>query len=362
MLIIDIRYETPDGRGRFRRDAEVQTMSAARAEDRRRELLLATTGRPFERDDNASEVAVTVPVFEDLAREYLKTFAVTQLKPSTRFGYRAVIEQELIPMLGTRRVDCIDVTAARDLDAKLVARKVKPSTRRNVQVVLRSILCRYAVEVGALKVAPSLLKLPKVGRTVLVAMTSAEVERILSVAKSAARRAFMLAAYAGLRSGEVQALRWRDVDLDRGQLVVRVARSRGETAAPKSGHERVVPLLPALREELERTPATARVGLVARNAEGGMWNEYTLRKALARATKRAKLRRWRFHDLRHYFVTALFRAGNPAPVVQMLAGHADLSVTQRYAHVDANDLRLAMERLAGQQRGNSLPATIPNQS
>lgn len=50
---------------------------------------------------------------------------------------------------------------------------------------------------------------------------------------------------------------------------------------------------------------------------------------------------------RHFFVTELFRSGAPAPAIQQLAGHAELTTTQLYADLDANDLRSAIERIDG---------------
>lgn len=67
-----------------------------------------------------------------------------------------------------------------------------------------------------------------------------------------------------------------------------------------------------------------------------------------------KVGRWRFHDLRHGFVTALFRGGASAPVVQKLAGHKELSTTARYAHVVDEQLREAVSVFG---RGNSAETT-----
>ena len=51
------------------------------------------------------------------------------------------------------------------------------------------------------------------------------------------------------------------------------------------------------------------------------------------------------HNLRHSFGTALFRAGVNPRVAQELLGHADLTTTMRYAHVEANDLKHGIGRL-----------------
>jgi len=77
-----------------------------------------------------------------------------------------------------------------------------------------------------------------------------------------------------------------------------------------------------------------------------------LNQAFKRARKRAGLSGWTFRDLRHFFVTELFRRGASARAIQMLAGHADLATTQLCADLDANDLRSAIERIDGAEASN----------
>ncbi len=72
------------------------------------------------------------------------------------------------------------------------------------------------------------------------------------------------------------------------------------------------------------------------------WGEYGLNQAFKRAQKRAGRGGASFHDLRHFFITELFRKGVSVPVVQQLAGHADLATTQRYADMVASDLTAAI--------------------
>jgi integrase len=59
-----------------------------------------------------------------------------------------------------------------------------------------------------------------------------------------------VAAYSGLRKGEILALRCGDCELDRDRLLVRLSRYRGHVGPTKSGHEREVPLTPQLRAAL----------------------------------------------------------------------------------------------------------------
>jgi integrase len=367
-LVIDIVFRKSDGsQDRYRKDAETQTLPAARAEDQRRLGLLALTGSPDgELPKVAPAVAVaapeaprvepsletttpasTVPLFRDVAKEYMAAYATSNLKPSTRIGYESKVKP-LLAAFGHLPINEITPTRVRELDAKLVERGVKPATRHGHQVVLRSIVGRFSVERGYLPEPPRFPKLPRVGKQIRAALTSEEVDRILQAASAPDhRRAFLLAAYAGLRAGEIRALRWKDVDLKAQTLTVRLSRCRGILSTPKSGHERLIPLPAVLLQDLHATPKAQRVpdNLVSCGSDGEPWGEFALHKTFKRTCQRATIDGWRFHDLRHYFVTSLFRAGAPAPAVQALAGHSDLSTTQRYAHTSRADLRAAMDRL-----------------
>ena len=117
------------------------------------------------------------------------------------------------------------------------------------------------------------------------------------------------------------------MDLAQGFLVVRLSRSKGELSTPKSGHERVVPLAPPLLAVLQGVKKKA--GLVSTTRRDQPWAECSLNQAPKQALKKAGIAApFRFHDLRRFFVTQLFRRGGGAPAVQALAGHLHLATTQ----------------------------------
>src|ERR1700684_1325374 len=85
-LVVDIRYRNPAGtRARYSHDAEVQTLHAARAEERRRLALLATTGSPYGvlsehgqpvvEEPEAEPEAPAGPLFSKVAEEYMAAYA-----------------------------------------------------------------------------------------------------------------------------------------------------------------------------------------------------------------------------------------------------------------------------------------------
>jgi site-specific recombinase XerD len=99
-----------------------------------------------------------------------------------------------------------------------------------------------------------------------------------------------------------------------------------------------------------RVAAQTREGpwaTLAQTAYSQPWGETGLNQAFRRCQKRVGLSGLSFHDLRHFFVTELFRRGAPAPAVQRLVGHSDLGTTQGYADIVASDLRAAVLLLEG---------------
>jgi integrase len=270
--------------------------------------------------------------------------AITKLKPSTNSGYNEIFRTRLVDRFGGLPVHEVGYEQIDKLDAEMVTEGLSPSRRRNVIICVRSVL-RAAHDAGRLPAMPKLPALPKKGKKKFFPMTREQVEKILEVSFPAWRLAFALAAYAGLRAGEVRALRWSDVDLDSRLIIVRQSCCKGATSTPKSGHEREIPiselLVPLLGD------AKGPKSLVAKPMRREQWGESGLIQAFRSASQKAGIAGFRFHDLRHYFVTQLFRGGGAAPAVQALAGHLHLSTTQQYAHMVRNDLRATIKLLAG---------------
>lgn len=352
--VIDIRYTDTNGkRCRYRRDAELQTRTGKEAEERRIRENIAKHGSPYEPRAEPAP-AVDVITFKDAAEAFMKGKAVSALKHTTRQGYRDVLDKRLIPRFGAMPLDAIGYEAVQRLDADIIGEDLSASSRRNVQITLRSVI-RSAVDAGKLADMPKLPPLPKVGRTIRECLTAEQIESILNVAAPTQALAIALGAYAGLRAGEARALRWSDVDLRAGLIVVRLSHSKGEIGTPKSGHERKIPIAPPLRRILEAQKG--RAGLVAVTAAGEPWGESGLTQAFQRCTVKAGIAgEWSYHSLRHFFITELFRRGGGAATIQALAGHASLAVTARYAHAHEADLRAAVGLLGNQ--GVTAPAPL----
>jgi integrase len=145
-----------------------------------------------------------------------------------------------------------------------------------------------------------------------------------------------VAAYAGLRLGELLALRWRDVDFAGSALTIARAMSARVESSTKSGRMRRVPLADqaaaALDHMSRRERYTTPDDLVFCNLYGRPLDESALRRRYRRAQVTAGVRPLRFHDLRHTFGSRLAAKGVDVVTIKEAMGHSALATTSRYLH------------------------------
>ena len=137
----------------------------------------------------------------------------------------------------------------------------------------------------------------------------------------------LLGGEAGLRCGEMMALEWSDVDLQKRQLRVRQSEWKGHVTVPKGGRMRYVPLTVRLAAAL-RAHRHLRGPRVLCSPEGQSLTQREVQGLVRRAARRAGIREG-VHRLRHSFCSHLAMRGAPATAIQELAGHSDLVTTQR---------------------------------
>jgi len=149
----------------------------------------------------------------------------------------------------------------------------------------------------------------------------------------------LLAITTGARKGELLALRWQDVDLVR--KVAHVART-------KNGDEKVLPLVAAVLEELERLRGApgalvfaSRLSHLRPMAFESRWHE---------ALKAARVRACRFHDLRHTCASYLAQNGATLLEIADQLGHRQMSMTKRYSHLASGHRSALIERVMGAMR------------
>ena len=290
----------------------------------------------------------------------------TPYKPGVAKEYRQLIDRYLVPAL---RGDLVRIRT-RELERKhLVAlrvelaepnpktgEKLNGSTIRNAMMPLRAVV-RRELESGVLKVDPFYkLTMPsRVEKTTRRAAHRIEAEQLLSVLTDPDRAYLAVACYGGLRAGEISALRWEDVDLQKGSLHVLRSydQKSGETVLPKTDKSmRLVWMPPQLVEIIEQYRAATAIKfgaekiapekLVFTSSSGGNLRSAVVANRMNKVWETHGMRRIMLHEARHTYASLAAAANVPVQVLSRMMGHSSISVTMDlYAHLYAEDMQNA---------------------
>ena len=240
----------------------------------------------------------------------------------------------------------VDTLAVRSYLASLHrARLASRSLARHLST-LRSFF-RWACREGHLERNPArTLPAPRLPKTLPRAMTLPDTERLLEAGEDAPfperdRALFELLYATGLRVSEAAGLDLEDVDFTSRLLRV-VGKGNKERIAPfgESAGEALAAYLPLRRERRRQAPDSDGSEPVFVNARGGRLTTRSMARLLKRRLRAAGLPvEISPHALRHSFATHLLEAGADLRAIQELLGHASLSTTQKYTHLDAARLR-----------------------
>jgi integrase len=281
------------------------------------------------------------------------------LKAATFCDYKGAADNHLKPFFEGLRLDELTRADCRSfVSHKVEQGKLKPKSINNLLVALGLIL-KQAGEDGCTVNSPEAgIRRVKVPKHEAEWYETAEAEKLLRATPKEWRALIGLAVYAGLRQGEILALKWGDVDWTHNRVHVRrnlqrvhklrlVDADAPRFAAPKTDAGRrsvpVRPVLRALLEEHKRAWQPNELDLVFASEAGSPVDATNLvNRVYLPAVKRAGLRRIRFHDLRHTFVTYCAAAGVPLAKVGDWVGHSDAKITEIYRHASADSEEFAL--------------------
>ena len=338
---VDFVFEHADGRKeRVRKVSPVQTRRGAEQYERELRQALLDGSRKERRE---------APRFVAFVEEYLTTHAEPNNKYSTVISKKSIFKHHLLPAFGRYKLDEITLRDIEGYKARKLATGLSPKSVNNHLTILRKTLS-VAVDWELLSHVPK-VKWMRGPAPEFDFLDFGESERFLEAADPEWRPMFTLAVRTGLRIGELRALRWDDVDLVAGRLVVRRTVWRGHVGTPKSGRNREMPLSD---DALKGLKAQRHLrGELVFCAEGGReLQENECKWPLWRACKRAGLRRIGWHALRHTFASHLVMRGVPLKAVQELLGHATIEMTMRYSHLSPDVRRSAVQML--DRHGNTM--------
>lgn len=156
--------------------------------------------------------------------------------------------------------------------------------------------------------------------------------------------AYLFALETGVRARELWGVQFKDLDLER--FTVRISRQclrKSEFAQTKGKNERVVPVSKTLKGEilaLLKGRDRAEETIFLSQTCGAIDHKNFVNRVFFKDVKESKVKRIRFHDLRHTAITLLVKQNISPWIVQRIAGHADLKTTMRYVHIVGKDVEL----------------------
>jgi len=268
------------------------------------------------------------------------------IRASTWRRYETTVRNGLIPNLPDVKLGALTISHVKALNEDALG---SPSAARNARVVLGTAL-QFAVDTGRIQATPchSRVLRQTVTRRDWVILDKDDTRRLLEAAKIQPRyqALYVLAVTTGMRLGEICAVRWSDIDLDKGTLKVtgtinRDADNHLARLTPKTDRaRRTIRLSDMAIEALRRTPRDEGETLVGYEdlvfrGNGDFLDPTTVtRHHFAAVIRAAGLPPMQFHDLRHTYITHALEDGVMPHTISEIVGHSSAAFTlSRYASV-----------------------------
>ncbi len=279
--------------------------------------------------------------FARFADLWLESYAKTKTKPSTLESYQLIINKHLKPVFGGYLLTDITTVMLQRYVANRLD-KVKPKTVINEIVPIKKMF-KHAVRWGYLKVSPAeYVERPRVEKEEMSILNPKEVGLLLKHVAPKHKAFFLTAILTGMRRGELLGLQWDDIDWNNSQIHVRRSIWKGKFVSPKSRASiRKIDMSPNLVMELKKhklASPTSELDLVFCNSKGKPLDPDSLvKRHFIPTLKRAKIKRVRFHDLRHTNTALRIEENQNIKYIQNQLGHASIQTTlDRYGHLIKN--------------------------
>lgn len=306
----------------------------AKSNTEKREALLE--------DEQARKMLST---FNDIWEKYYEYGKGKRSEFSLRGDFN-LYKRELKDVLGGKSAESIQTRDIAALRKNAEKKELSPQMVKHILGLVRRVL-RWGVKQNLCRMPENLIfDMPYVDNQKTETMTSTQLTTYLKALDEEPDQVtasiLRLALATGMRKSAILALRWDDIDLERGLITL-----RGENA--KSGKTAILPLNNMAMEIIRRLPQDGDFlfpGKFGGHREG-------ISRMARRVRDKAGLKDFRpMHGLRHVFASTLASNGVDLYTLQALLTHGSPAMTQRYAHLSNDHLRDAANvanRLAGKK-------------
>jgi integrase len=362
-----VKYRDGSGRGAPTRRLTIGRVGTV-TPDEARAVARKTLGAVAHGNDPAAARAAErrATTLKELATIYLAEHVEAKRKPKTAEHYRSLLERIVLPELGSRKGEQITTSDLAKLHAKMRKRPYQANRLLKVVGSLYAFTARRKLTPAGFNPARGIEQYPEKGRERF--LTADELSRLGEAVREAetiglpyaidetkpkakhapkeahrrtkigphAAAAVRLLILTGARLREILHLKWHHVDLERGMLLL---------PDSKTGKKAIVLNAPAL-DILANLPRVGEYVIAGQMAGSGDDKPRSdLNRPWRAIVKRAGLISLRIHDLRHTHASVGAGLGLGLPILGKLLGHTQPSTTARYAHLDADPLRRAADRI-----------------
>lgn len=344
--------DLPDAKGNKRKAQERLTEVLAKYNSG--DMYLAESMTPAERERNR----IANSLVEDYLLEWVEAHKVN-VEENTYEQYKGYITGRINPFLEPMKIKVNEITGD-EINAMyqyLLNDGLSGTSVQRYHGVLHKAF-KDAVKRRIIPANPvDQATRPKREQFIANYYNGEEIKKLLEVAKTdEIYIPILLTAYYGLRRSEVLGIKWSAIDFSENMITIRHTVHTGKNGPigkdrlkTKSSY-RSLPLLPMIREELiKHQQAHIELKRVMRKAYTTEYSEYVCVDALGKlydpdfitthfgvVLKKHKLKKIRFHDLRHSCASLLVAQGVSMKLIQEWLGHSDMSTTANiYSHVDS---------------------------
>ena len=260
--------------------------------------------------------------FKELAEKYSQ-WMIGRHRSADSKQYRI---NQLVEYFGNIPLRRFNTYIVEQYQTDLINKGLKPaSVNKNISLLkamFRKAVDWNMVEEDVLKRVRR-CKLLQVNNKRLRYLSKEECQRLIECCDPHLKPIVITALNTGMRKSEILNLKWENVDLIHGFILL---------DKTKNGERREIPINNTLRETFKSLTRRLDVPYVFYDPKTGKPYK-DVKRSFHTALRRAKIKDFRFHDLRHTFASHLVMAGVDLTTVKELLGHKDIKMTLRYAHL-----------------------------
>lgn len=290
--------------------------------------------------------AKSSPTWSEWVFECLGTMKLSY-RPSTVYSYETTLSKWLEKPWGKRELKHITKTDVHELLHESLPAEVSPHTRKYVLKIIKRIF-QVAVDYGHIDRNPCQGMTVKVPESEKKVLSNQEAAVLLREAKLTNHRFYpvwVMALFTGMRSGELYALRWIDIDLENRFIQVsRSWSSKNGFTSTKNQKTRMVPVSDGLLSFLKELKILrGREEFVLPHLPE--WTRGDGADVTRSFCKSIGITPVKFHDLRATFITNLLSRGESLARVMAIVGHADIDTTNVYLRLAGVELKGGTDKL-----------------